>query len=198
MYFGTWCLWYSASRRIYNLFLRYLQFIITDHSCTYSARLLEERMQDTKIEENCRARETGRLKWAIKGCYLNSSLIISPCSGPKCAGAAFVMAQVQAQIVSHDVSVPGSTIDFQTAPWGSEKLPLRMTTVSKLIHSHVEKQTALTNSPILSSPVFPTWPAGSFCGKIGVTEVTSPMQYLNCSIFCGAEWGNVSGDLINT
>lgn len=104
------------------------------------------------------------------------------------------------------MSVPGSTIGFQTALQGSEiatednhgqqinsQLSREVVSAYKLIclkhgrfscHHVSSLACGMFSCPVLN--------------KIGVTEVTSPTQYLNCSLFCRAGWANVSGDLINT
>lgn len=104
------------------------------------------------------------------------------------------------------MSVPGSTIGFQTALRGSEiatednhgqqinsQLSREVVSAYKLIcpkrgrfscHHVSSPACGMFSCPVLS--------------MIGVTEVTSPMRYLNCSLFCRAGYGDVSGDLINT
>lgn len=104
------------------------------------------------------------------------------------------------------MSVPGSTIGFQTALQGSEIAT--EDNRSQQINSRLSREVVSAYKLIclkqgrfpcrrVSSPACRMFPC-PVLSMIGVTEVTSPTQYLNCSLFCGAGYGNVSGDLINT
>lgn len=104
------------------------------------------------------------------------------------------------------MSVPGTTIGFQAALRGSaiatednhgqqinSQLSREVVSAYKLIClNHVQ----------FSCHHVSSWPCGMFprpvLSKIAVTEVTSPMQYMNYRLFCRAGYGYVSGDLINT
>lgn len=104
------------------------------------------------------------------------------------------------------MSVPGCTIGFRSALQGTEIAT--EDSHGQQINSQLSREVVSTYKLIcLKHRRFSCHRVSSLaCGmfscpvlsKIGVTEVTSPMQYPNCSLFCRAGYGDVSGDLINT
>lgn len=100
------------------------------------------------------------------------------------------------------MNLPGKTVTSRLL-CGAKSVT---TMVSKSVHGSLEKYSVLANpstftfSYLCHHTVSPAHWMFSFLflHKTGLTEETSSTQYLNCSPFCRAGYGNVSGDLINT